>query len=399
MSTLSVAVVMTRPTQIEAPLFREIVRTSPIDLEVYYLDMDGITTGVDSELGFSPDWNINLTEGYKSVCCPPAFLARLRFLKRRCFAGCKYDLVIVPGYARLDLALLALRYWDQPLGMRLDTVSIYPEPPWKSVVKRMVLKQLFRRYAVFHPIGSLTGAFLRELGIEPARMFRFPYAVDNHYLRTRAEGFRVNRARLLSELRILPEDFVILGVLKFIPRENPSELVRGFRLFHERHPQSALILVGAGPLEEELRGLIKEAGLTETVRLVGFAKYSDLPRWYAVSDVFVHPAKQECWGVSVNEAMACGLPVVASDQVGSAYDLVREGLNGYRYPSGDCEALSRCLEKIACGSDRLRMAQEAQSAVAEWGYKASIASIVAALKKVTGKTHADLPVADELVVS
>lgn len=391
-NAFAVAILASHPTQIEAPLFREIARTGLADLEVYYLEENQAAVPVDHELGFSPEWDIPLKEGYKSVSCPRGLFERVRFLGRRCFASRRYDMVIVPGYRRLDVALLALRYWGPALGMRLDTVSIYPEPQWKTAIRRLVLRQWFRRYAVLYPVGSLTETFLEDLGVEPTRIFRFPYAVDNQSLGPRAEHFRRDRAQMLGELALSPNAFVVLGVLKFVPRENPLELVRGFQLFHARYPQSALLLVGAGPLGKELRRFIAGAGLSDVVRLVGYARYSDLPRWYAVSDVFVHPAVKECWGVSLNEAMACGLPVVASDRVGAAYDLVLEGFNGYRYRSGDCEALSDCLEKVARRGGRSAMGGESQRVVAEWSYRTTLASLGAALAKVTGKSRPELPV-------
>jgi glycosyltransferase involved in cell wall biosynthesis len=223
------------------------------------------------------------------------------------------------------------------------------------------------------------------MGISSARTFRFPYAVDNEYLSSKSKGYRESRGQLLRELGLAPEAFVVLGVLKFVPRENPLELLCGFRLFHEEVPHSALILVGEGALRGELEAYIKASKLAECVRLVGYAKYSELPKWYAMADVFVHPALWECWGVSVNEAMACGLPVIASDRVGSSYDLLREGLNGYRYPSGDAAALAHCLGKIASLPDRGRgLGEASRRLIAGWSYEATIALLRAAVEKVRG---------------
>lgn len=390
MHSFSLAVLLTHPTQFDAPLFREITRKTSIDLDVFYLETDSISAHVDQELGFSPGWDIPLTSGYKSVCCPTGFLKRLRFLKQRCFNGRKYDLVIVPGYARLDLGLLALRYRRQSLGMRLDTVSIYPEPAWKMHVRRMVLTKVFRRYAVLHPVGSLTERFLLELGIDANRMYRFSYSIDNQRFQEGATRARTTRRETLEALGLAADSFVVLGVLKFTPRENPLELVRGFRLFHDRVPKSALILVGAGQLEGEMHRLIAEADLTDAVRMVGYVKYSDLPRWYGISDVFVHPSTLECWGVSVNEAMACCLPVIASDRVGSAHDLIRNGVNGYRYPGGDFQALSNCLEKVVREKGPSCMGDESQRLIANWNYEATIRSLEAALARVTSKTSSSL---------
>jgi glycosyltransferase involved in cell wall biosynthesis len=377
------AVLQTHPSQLDGPLFRAIAQTADFDLTVYYLDTDQIGGHVDPELGFSPNWDTSVTSGYSVVGCPQGFLRRLRFLRQECFSGDKYDLVIVPGYARFDLTLLALLFRSQPLGMRLDTAAIYPGSWAKARLKRVILKYLFRRYSAFHPVGSLTECFLQSMGISRSRMFRFAYAADNRSFRTSSEGFRRQRDKLLQGQGIPPEHFVVLGVLKFIPRENPMELLRGFRNFHLRFPDSALLLVGAGALEGQIRTYVSRHGLGDAVRLVGYSKYSDLPKWYAMSDVFVHPSTRECWGASVNEAMACGLAVIASSLVGSSYDLIRDGINGYQYPSGDVEALSGSLERIASLPDRGKQLGECSSLVIKaWDFGATIESLRSALDKV-----------------
>jgi glycosyltransferase involved in cell wall biosynthesis len=392
MSRYSLAVVETHPTQFDGPLFRKIGREEPFDLTVYYLRTDRIIEERDEELGFSPDWDIPITEGYRSLVCPQGFFRALSFFWRECLRSGRYDLVILPGYAHLGLTIMSLAFRLQVLGMRLDTAPIYPESAWWSYLKRFVLRRIFRRFAAFHPTGSLTEGYLQQMGVSPQRMYRFPYSVDNQLFEKACLGPRANRESLLRGLKISPQSFVVLGVLKFVPRENPLELLRGFRLFHERFPGSDLILVGSGLLQGEIDKYIAESGLTGAVHLVGYSRYSELPKWYAIANVFVHPAEWECWGVSVNEAMACGLPVVASSRVGSSYDLVKDGLNGYQYPFGDSEALAQRLFEIATMADRGQSLGEcSRRLIAHWDHDATIDSLAAALRAVAPNTVAPMP--------
>jgi glycosyltransferase involved in cell wall biosynthesis len=379
----SLAVLMSHPTQFDGPLFLRISQAGVIDLTVYYLETDKIAEKVDNELGFSPNWDIAVTEGHRCFSCPQGSIRRLLFLYRECVAGHKYDLVIFPGYSTLETTLLALLPHRQNLGIRLDAAPIYPEPAWKAWCKRRVLRRLFRRFETFHPVGSLTEQFLEALEVSRAKMFRFPYAVDNAYLEERANHFRQQRERILSDLGISSWTFVVLGVLKFVPRENPMELLRGFHLFHQKSRDSALILVGAGALEREVEAYIAANKLAGSVHPVGYARYSELPKWYGISNVFVHPAIRECWGVSVNEAMACGLPVVASRQVGSSYDLIQDGANGYQYPSGDVKALADCLTRIASRPDRgAELGECSHRLIKEWDFEATMRSLESALLSI-----------------
>ena len=74
-----------------------------------------------------------------------------------------------------------------------------------------------------------------------------------------------------------------------------------------------------------------ELGLTDRVRFLGFVNQSQLPSVYCAADFFVLPSLFEPFGLVVNEAMLCGLPVAVSDSVGARFDLVRPGENGYAY--------------------------------------------------------------------
>ncbi len=87
------------------------------------------------------------------------------------------------------------------------------------------------------------------------------------------------------------------------------------------------------------------------------------------ADLFVHPVREERWGVSVAEALACGLPVVASDRVGAAHDLVVPGENGVLYSAGGA-ALSSAIE-VALGLDRDRVAAASGPRLEEFGLEAT----------------------------
>src|SRR5262249_59001047 len=100
--------------------------------------------------------------------------------------------------------------------------------------------------------------------------------------------------------------------------------------------------VGDGPDEERIRALAGDR-VSFAGRLVG----EDLSRWYAAADAFVLGSRSDTWGIVLNEAAAAGLPLIASDAAGAGYDLIEEGVNGYRFPAGDVGALTGTLERVA----------------------------------------------------
>lgn len=97
------------------------------------------------------------------------------------------------------------------------------------------------------------------------------------------------------------------------------------------------------------------AGLPPTVRdrieYAGFQPPEELPGLFARADVFVLPSRHDGWGVVVNQAIGTGLPVICSDAVGAAHDLVEEGVNGTVFPAGNAVALAGCLERFVANPE------------------------------------------------
>jgi glycosyltransferase involved in cell wall biosynthesis len=84
-----------------------------------------------------------------------------------------------------------------------------------------------------------------------------------------------------------------------------------------------------------------------SVQFAGFAHREQLAVYYGLADVFLFPTHTDPWGLVVNEAMACKLPVIISYAAGCAEDLVQHGWNGYRFTSGDIRQLAAFMKSIA----------------------------------------------------
>ena len=105
-----------------------------------------------------------------------------------------------------------------------------------------------------------------------------------------------------------------------------------------------------------------------------------------MADVLVLPSSFEPWGLVLNEAMCGGLPVVASDKVGAAADLVRDGVNGFVYPAGNVGALADRLQRVLGNEQvRLEMARQSHQIISHWGIKEDIEGVLKALHHVTLK--------------
>jgi glycosyltransferase involved in cell wall biosynthesis len=121
------------------------------------------------------------------------------------------------------------------------------------------------------------------------------------------------------------------------------------------------------------------------VRLLGFQSQQKLAALYDLCDLFVLPSAHETWGLVVNEVMNAGRPVIASDRVGAARDLVREGVNGFVYPFGDIAGLAERLREALGDPQRLAaMGTESRRIIDGWDFRQNLAGLKAALAATVG---------------
>ena len=127
-----------------------------------------------------------------------------------------------------------------------------------------------------------------------------------------------------------------------------------------------MIILGTGPDEDELRKQVAEQSIPEVV-FAGFQQFDELIAYYAFAGAFIHPALQEQWGLVVNEAMACGLPIGVSQTVGAAYDLVQDGINGYKFDPSEVSSIEDALTRLAADPEhREKMAAGSREIIQSW---------------------------------
>jgi glycosyltransferase involved in cell wall biosynthesis len=153
-------------------------------------------------------------------------------------------------------------------------------------------------------------------------------------------------------------------------------------------PRPYLLFVGDGPLRG---GLMAQAGAQAggDVRFLGFRNQSELPALYDLCDVFVLPSNYEPWGLVINEVMNARKPVIVSACVGAAPDLVKPGVNGWSYPTGDVAALAECLRQAFADADLPAMGQQSLELINRWDFQADLNGLLAALRSVApgGKSN------------
>jgi glycosyltransferase involved in cell wall biosynthesis len=163
-------------------------------------------------------------------------------------------------------------------------------------------------------------------------------------------------------LGISDNETVFLFAGKLEPIKAPELLIDQF-VGQERKDQH-LIIAGSGPLEGRLRA---KAGDRRNIHFLGFQNQSAMPTVYRLGDVYVLPSRGETWGLAVNEAMICGLPVITSDKVGCAVDLVMPGETGYVFRNNEPETLANAIATIGASSELRRgLGENARRLIRKW---------------------------------
>lgn len=389
------AILNSHPIQYFVPFYRKLAEHPRIDLTVYYGSRQGAEEYVDTGFGQAIKWDIPLLEGYRHKFLSnwswkrhlneslslinPSIIGELRREK--------YDAVLVHGYIYFTnwLAFLAARLAGTPILLRGESHLSDYRPGWKRSLKAVVLTKLFRHCAAFLPIGRLNADYYRHYGVPERKLFLAPYSVDNEFFTSQAGLYAAKREELKEELGIAPGLPVILYASKMTPRKRAIDLLRAFERLTREGTRGALVFVGDGEERQRLEAYAAERGLPR-VYFLGFRNQSELPRFYAIADVFVLPSVGEPWGLIINEVMCAGVPVVTTDQVGAAPDLVRPGENGFVYPAGDFGELAECLRVIIGDPEQVAaMGRRSHEIISRWDYERCLQGVLRALDSVSVK--------------
>lgn len=312
----------------------------------------------------SQRWNLPL-QCMPHELLPAGRVAALRALYRKLSEG-RYDVLHLAGWGHPRLLVAMLMGWwlDIPVTMETDTPMPHRLSGWKRLVKRVAYPWLFRIPARFLPGGTRQAAYLKHYAVE-ARRIRIAYmTVDIAAISAHKEATPAARIRELRAVQGIDADAtVFLYVGRMEPHKGIRELVEAVTLLAADRPFS-LLLVGEGSLSAEVAAAAER---NARIRCLGRLSGAALLSAYAMADVFVLPSSFEPWGLVVNEAMAAGLPVIATDRVGCIDDLIVVGETGLVVPAESPDALARAMRQFIQDRPALRsFGQNARRHIAPW---------------------------------
>jgi len=273
----------------------------------------------------------------------------------------KYDIIVSVGYASFTnhLAFLLCKIYRKPFV--LCSESTINEPSLFRSVSLPLIKLIIRHSDALIAYGTRAKEYLIHLGAPSNRIFMAYNTVDTDFFKRESSKLRTEGRRLKGELGIENKS-IILYVGQLIERKGIKYLLKAYSRL-KRENDVACLIVGDGPQRTELVDLCTRENIKD-VFFVGHKQLREMAGYYVISDIFVLPSTQEVWGLVLNEAMACGLPVVTTDKVGASVDLVKDGVNGYVVEAGHVEQLYQAMRKILSSPElKLSMGKKSQDVI------------------------------------
>lgn len=278
----------------------------------------------------------------------------------------KYDVVILNGTTNFttQAAFITSKFlktptilWSEGIESAQSLLGKFISPLTKYIVRNVD--------AVVVP-GTMSRDFHIKQGAVPEKIFIAPNIVDNEMFVLQSSKLKKEKERLKQELNIQNEQ-VILFVGQLIKRKGSEYLIRAYRKLKEEYDNVCLVIIGDGVLKSKLEEICIEEHI-EDVRFTGWVSEEQKIIYYSISDLFVLPTLSDLCPLVLNEAMACGLPVISTNAAGCAMDLIIPGDNGFIVDAGNVDQLYAVMGKIVLNEGVARKMGEKSLEIIESRY-------------------------------
>jgi glycosyltransferase involved in cell wall biosynthesis len=367
------------------PVFNALARNPEIDLHVIFLAETDLT---------QRQWRVYKEDIQFSYQVLPSWRQRVgkhHFLLNRgvkpALRWTSPDVILCGGYNypaswellwRARLQRLPFMVWVESTARDLRSGHFLVE--W--------LKSRFMsRCDGFVVAGKSSFKYVKSLGAPEDRIFIAPDAVDTEFFAGRAAEVRGDAAANRRALRLPARFFLFAG--RLVPEKGVFDLLEAYAaLSSDVRSEIGLVFVGDGPARTRLEGQAAAIG-TGTIQFTGFAHREVLAAYYSLAEAFVFPTHTDPWGLVVNEAMACALPVIASSTAGCVEDLVEDHHNGRVISARDVHQLACAMDELARNAElRKQMGQRSWDRIRMYSPQRCADGIAEAALACGGSPHA-----------
>jgi glycosyltransferase involved in cell wall biosynthesis len=371
---LPLTIWMNMPSFHQDDLFTSLANSGEVDLRVVFARE---LTAERVQLG----WNPGARQYAQRTLSSPYAMAEAFAIARRE----RQRLHIINGIwaePAFAAALVALKM----MGSRFMIYSEAPDMAQRRSIFKRGLRSTFGKWIVRNVAGVLAisrfaVAFYRELGCRDETLYSFGYA--------RALPDCAKLA--CGTAQTAQSEIIFVGQL--VRRKGVDVLLDALRPLLAESAGLRLTLIGVGDQRPALEAQAAAYGFEDRLTFAGMMAAEQVQSRMAAADLLVLPSRWDGWGMVVNEALAVGVPVIASNACGAS-DLIRHGINGYIFDSEDTQALRDCLRRFCNQSSEERMSMRRAALVTGESVAADVAAryLIACLKHMTGIIR-DKPVA------
>jgi glycosyltransferase involved in cell wall biosynthesis len=287
------------------------------------------------------------------------------------------DVVLCGGYSYLASWQLLWRARRKHLPFMVWVESTARDSRRRHFLVESLKSSFMKHCEAFVVAGKSSRDYVKGLGAAEERIFTAPDAVDTEFFAERADFIRADAAAARKALGLPPRFFLFVG--RLVPEKGVFDLLQAYdALAPNLRSEVGLVFVGNGPAGAELQR--RAASINPgAVQFTGFAQREQLPVYYALADVLIFPTHSDPWGLVVNEAMACALPVIASSAAGCVEDLVKDHHNGRVISPRDIHQLTGAMNELATSAEaREKMGQCSRDRIQQYSPEACAAGIARA---------------------
>lgn len=391
--TKRLAIVTTHPIQYHAPWFRALHACPQLELQVYFGHRASAAQQAEAGFGVEFEWDAPILEGY-----PHAFLdnvaarpSALTFFGidtpeiGQVLARNRFDAVIINGWHYKGAWQAIQACWRNgiPVMARSDSHLHTRRSPLKKFLKWLPYRFFIRRLDACLPVGTWSAEYFLKYGADPDRVHVLPHAVDVDWFEGQARSLASQRTELRRRWGLEKEAAVYLFAAKFTEKKRPFDFLSAVQLAGSRSGARVMgLMVGDGPLRDKCEARARDSNAP--IRFTGFLNQSEMPAAFVASDALILPSDgRETWGLVVNEAMACGVPCLVSDQVGCGPDMIIADKTGAVFPIGDLEALAALMVRYAGNGFLRKMTRAAREMARRYSVEEAVAATLEALDKAS----------------
>ncbi|NOQ29825.1 MAG: glycosyltransferase [Helicobacteraceae bacterium] len=271
-----------------------------------------------------------------------------------------------------------------PFFMRMESTLV--GSPKGRFFKDIFINWIIDNASALLYVSTDNKNFYLEYGVNEDKLFSVPYTVDNSFFQSKIFDEKDNIFNAKKEIGLSEDYPIILYASKLTTRKRSVDLIESFTKLSKdgkTPPNAYLVFIGDGEERENLEKTIDKLRWHSHIKMLGFKNQTELPLYFTMCDIFVLPSQNEPFGLIVNEVMNASKPIIVTNEVGCAKDIVQDGVNGYIIDPCDIDELTNRL-KTLIGDKELRgqMGSKSLDIINHWSYDEDINGLLEALNYI-----------------